>query len=157
MYKSDKKIIEDTFIPFSIYTMFMMQIDQNHEDKERFKNAMNLLAPSIQVLHENPKLRRRAQRLQAIIGDKIKGWPLRKAYMLISYIASAFYEAELVKYEEGTTKVLQDINDIIVSGYQDIEGLDKQDTSAAKAAPKIINLLCDNGYFNDIEGIKRHG
>jgi len=148
MYKSDRQRIEDGIIPFILEALMLSHIKQLPNRKDDFNVALELLNKDIEKEFHNAALTRRASRIEKKI---LEHWQdndceIRKAYMIMSYLAKALDEQEALEIGESTRKVVNDIDEIIAIGCSD-ENVLKQDISAAKQVPKVLRLLQEEGLF----------
>jgi hypothetical protein len=148
MYKSDRQRIEDAIIPSLLEFLMVSQIKQIPDREKDLKVALELLQKDLRLELSTDKLQRRVRRIEKKVTkymekDKCE---IRKAYMIVSYLAASLDEQGAILLGEGTRQVLMDMNETIVSAY-DEEGILKQDKSAAKQVPKILKILQDEGLF----------
>jgi len=147
-YKSDKIRVEDALIPCVLEALMLSHLEQVSIESDSYDKAFELLRPDIATEVKEPKVMRRLNKLK----DKVitfftdQKCEVRKAYMIISALASTLHEKEAVSLGEGTKEVIIDIDDIIMQHYDD-EDIKRQDESAMKQVPKLLKVIQQEGYF----------
>lgn len=148
-YKSDRQRVEDAIIPSVLEALMLNHIQQLPEkDPTVYDKALGLLRQDLKDNIRNGQLSKRLLRLEKKILKffESNGWEIRKAYMIMSYLAAALDESGAVLLGEGTKTVVKDMSDIISAHYHE-EEIKKQDESAAKQVPKVLRLIQEEGYF----------
>lgn len=148
MYKSDKQRIEDAIIPYLFGSLIQAHVAANPKVKKHFAQKLWLLRRGVNVNANTEKLNNRLFRLNRKISNHFhkNKCEIRKAYMILSYIANSLMEQRAVVLGKGAKKVIRSMDKEIAAGCVDID-VRRQDESAAKQAPKVMKLILDEGYF----------
>jgi len=148
VYKKDLHRIEDSIIPFILEGLLFAQIKQRPQNEKLYADALNILRKGyIQDLNSR-QLLRRAERIEKKV---VKYWSdndyiIRKSIMVLSYLAAALNASEALILQPETQQLFKEINEIITDAYGD-EDILKQDKSAAKQMPKILDILQAEGLY----------
>jgi hypothetical protein len=148
MYKKDLHRIEDSIFPILLEGLMLCQIKHDPTYAKSYEKPLKILRENYKQNINTPKLLRRAERIEKKV---LKHWNandcvVRKSIMELSYLVAELEKQEALMLQPDIKQIFIEINDIIVSAYDDKDIL-KQDKSAAKQAPKVLKILQDEGLF----------
>lgn len=144
--------VEDGIIPMLLESLMLTHKAQLGKDNTSYDEALRLIkgdiAEEIEGCNGAAKalLRLDKKIINFFVANK---WMVHKCYMIISHLASSLVNAGAIELKANTTQVLKEINDIIVKAYDEEIGEDikKVDISAAKQAPRILDIIKKEYYF----------
>jgi len=145
---TDRQRIEHALIPalFESYFLPLYKLE-----KPKHQKTMDILSNEYRkYLNSDARLFRRMDR----IANKIIRYTVtnkfdsRKAFLTVSSWLGALLEAEALIID-GSDYVswLEELGEIIRSGYKVIDGFEKIDASAIKHVPKLHAIAQSEGYF----------
>ena len=148
MYKSDRQRVEDAIIPYVLGSLMLAQVKEQPHYKAHFAHQLWMLKRGVAANANSEKVNKRLYRINRKIANHFhsNGYEIRKAYMIISYIAKSLMEQRAVVLSKGTKKVVRMMHKEIAKGCVD-DDIKRQDISAAKQAPKVMQLILEEGYF----------
>jgi len=153
MYKNQRMRVEDGIIPMLLESLMVTHKQQLPEGNTSYDEALGLIQQDIsEEIHGNTSAAKSLLRLdRKVIRHFVSnGWMVHKCYMIVSHLASALVDAEALELKENTKQVLQEINNIVTKAYNDNdigENIKAVDKSAAKQAPRILEILQKEYYF----------
>lgn len=156
MYK-DIHRIEDSIIPALLEGIIFSHIKHEPNVKESYEIAIGIVADTINQCYNGIYCDKRVKLLNRMnrIVNKLNRYLVkekfdtRKAFLTISAWAAALIEAQALIVEPGSKiyKLLQDMGEVIQTGYTEIENFEKIDASAINHVESLHKLAQEEGYF----------
>lgn len=150
---TDRQRVEDALIPVLMRGLIYSHIRKDPSVEESYKLALEITWEAImEATDGNTKLIRRTDRIATKIARYFvsENFDTRKGFLCVSAWACALMEAGglILDKESRLFRMLEDIGDIIQTGYQEIPDFEKIDGSALRHVGKIHSIAVKEGYFN---------
>ncbi len=148
---TDRQRIEDAIIPAVFVSLIYSHIIGAPHVEESYEEALPAVKSEIlRCIGTDNRLKRRLDRITLKISKYFvdNQFCTRKAFLTVFGWLTALMDADAITIqEEAYFKVLMDMKEIIITGYEEIPDFEKIDCSALNHVTKLHKIAQEEGYY----------